>query len=363
MSATRYVLLTVGLGFASASQAGLITDFTASGGTVAPVLNAGAPPDSPAGRVDPNVLGSLFTGVVSLNIRYIDQITGQQLSFICSGTAISAYTVLTAAHCVDTAGNGTVIDITQPGNDVRVVLNDADPFNAATDLITASAVTMNPDYDGFNVCSDGTAGCVNDDLAVVRLSTALPPTVQIYEIYDQPILPDTVLTMVGYGTSGDGINGYTVGPNFFVKREGANVFDLFDTDDEQGFSATSAPEVWYYDFDGTKDGLNRDTFCLLGLACSAQLANDVETHLGGGDSGGPSFVMTSSGYQLAAVNTFGINFRYGTDDTNGDFGDAGGGILLNSYRSWIRIAIPEPGSLALLGLGLLGVAATRRRQR
>ena len=45
-----------------------------------------------------------------------------------------------------------------------------------------------------------------------------------------------------------------------------------------------------YDFDGTKNGFDRDTFCTLFSVCSAQLANSSETHLGGGDSGGPSFM-------------------------------------------------------------------------
>lgn len=330
--------------------------------SISPLMEAGAPPDSPAARVDPNVLTSPFTGVVSINLRFIDA-DGVQESFICSGTAIDPWHVLTAGHCVDPLDNGVVVDITKPGNDVRVVLNDSDPFTAATDLITANRIDLNPDFDGFDICPDGSIGCVNDDIAILRLSQALPSTVQTYQIYDQPVDPGTIFTMVGYGTSGDGINGYTVAPSFFVKRTGANVFDLFDTDDEQNFSASSPAEVWYYDFDGTKNGQNRDTFCLLGLACGAQLPNNVETNLGGGDSGGPSFVLTPSGYQLVANNTFGINFRYGTDNTSGDFGDAGGGILLYSYLDWIRAtAIPEPDSLALLALGLLVMTTVARRR-
>ncbi len=49
--------------------------------------------------------------------------------------------------------------------------------------------------------------------------------------------------MVGYGTSGDGWNGYTVGPDFRTKRSGQNVFDFAETNDEANFSAASAEEV------------------------------------------------------------------------------------------------------------------------
>jgi len=369
MQLRRLWLLALGIGISGSTWGSVIDQITSGGNaTVYPVLQAGAPPDSPTNRIDPNVLGSPFTGVVSINIR----ISGVG-SFICSGTAITPWHILTAAHCVDADDKGHVIDITQPGNDVRVVVNDDGTFNPATDLITASQVTMHPDYQGFNICPDGSTGCLNDDIAIIELPTAL--SVQTYGIYDGVVDPGSVFTMVGYGLSGTGLTGYTVDPNFFVKRDGANVFDLFDTDDEQNFSPSSPAEVWYYDFDGIRAGAGqpagaptspRDTFCLLGLACSAILANDVETHLGGGDSGGPSFVLTSSGYQLVANNTFGINFRYGDDlvSRSGDFGDAGGGILLYSYVDWIRsTAVPEPGSLLLAGLALLSLVGVQRRQR
>ncbi|MCX8004801.1 MAG: trypsin-like serine protease [Burkholderiaceae bacterium] len=372
MTRTAIRALVAALAFPAVASASLIQTLTADGNaTVERFIQAGAPPDSPANRIDPNLPTSPFTGVVSINIRYTP-IGGPQQSFICSGTAISPFMVLTAAHCVDPLDNGRVIDITQPGNDVRVVVNDDAFFNPATDLITASQVTIHPNYQGFGICPDGTFGCLNDDLAIIRLSQALPDTVQIYRLYDQEVAPGTTFTMVGYGTSGDGLNGYTVPPSFFVKRVGANVYDLFDTDDEADFAAGSPREVWYYDFDGTRNGFFRDTFCLLGLACSPYLGNGVETHLGGGDSGGPSFIRSGAGeYLLVANNTFGINYCYSDDPRDargrcrsGDFGDAGGGVLLYSYLSWIRSTaeIPEPGVLALLGIGALLLAGFGRRR-
>ena len=80
--------------------------------------------------------------------------------------------------------------------------------------------------------------------------------------------------MVGYGTSGDGIAGYNISPSFRVKREGANIFDVYDTDDEQDYAPNSPWEVWYYDFDGTVQGFDRDAWCEFAGVCGGSLGND-----------------------------------------------------------------------------------------
>lgn len=324
------------------------------GSTVQPLIVAGdpngTPPDSPANRVDPNVASSLYSGVVSINIRYSGS------SFICSGALIDATHVLTAGHCIDTNGMGHAVDISQPGNDVRVVFNAAATFDG---LITASKVTMHPDYKGFGNCPAGVNSfCVNDDLAIIELPTPAPAAAQIYSVHFGAVPEGSVFTMVGYGTSGNGVDGFNVSPSFFVKRSGANIYDFADLDDEKNF-LSGGPEVWYADFDGN----GNDTFCDLGIACSGDLGNDIEAALGGGDSGGPSFMWFGDRLQLVANNTFS-----GTLDGQvpGTFGTFFGGILLSSYFDWIRDnsdTVPEPGTLGLAFSGFAALAFARRRKR
>lgn len=327
------------------------------GNTYAPLITAGGPPDAPAAHVDANTAASPYSGVVSINIRYDGQ------SFICSGTLVSRRHIVTAAHCVDTNGQGQLIDLNKAGSDVRAVFNSNGTFNA---LINASTVSMHPDYHGFGVCPPGVNSfCVNDDVAVITLAEDAPASARSYSVWAGAFNAGRQLTMAGYGTSGDGWNGFNISPSFFVKRTGGNVVDLFDLDDEQGFAGNA--EVWYADFDGVdRNGNLQDAFCQLGLACSPILPNDRESGIGGGDSGGASFIEAYGNLVLAANNTFGGDIL---NSTKGAFGSFFGGILLNSYTDYLVRAtdgrlvllIPEPGTSALVVLGLLAAVGSRRR--
>lgn len=334
---------------AAGANASILTD-----STVVPAITAGAPPDSPGAHVDPNGPASPYSGVVSINIVYSGS------SFICSGTLVGKRTVVSAGHCVDTTGNGTLIDLSKPGNSVRVVFNNSTTPGAYT-LIGASAVSMNPDYKGFGKCPAGVDSfCVNDDVSVITLAQDAPANVKVYSIATNEMETGQEITMVGYGTSGNGMDGFNVSPSFFTKRVGGNVMDLFDLNDEQNFVA-GPKEVWYADFDG--NGI--DTFCTMFGVCTPALGNNRESGIGGGDSGGSSFIDLNGQLTLAATNTF---TGYFDGQTPGTFGTYMGGIVLGSYQQYLTSAsvdaltfVPEPGSLALLGLGAAMLLRSRRR--
>jgi hypothetical protein len=335
------------LGSASFAQASVVP-----GRTLTPMIVAGAFPDSPGAHVDANTPASAFSGVVSINIRYAG------LSYICSGALVGKRQVVSAGHCVDTNGNGALVDINKPGSDVRVVFNSNGSFNA---VITATKVSMNPDYQGFGNCPAGVNSfCVNDDVSVITLGSDAPASAKIYKIAVNPLNSGTHIIMAGYGTSGDGVNGYYVSPSFNVKRSGENYADMFELNDELGFNG--AVEVYEADFDGG----GQDTFCQRYGVCTPQLPNNRESTIGGGDSGGPSFIEMYGELMVVANNTYSGTYP---GQTGGTFGTVFGGIVLGAYTDYLLAAtdgqitlVPEPTSVALLGLGSLMLLGARRRR-
>ncbi len=96
----------------------------------------------------------------------------------------------------------------------------------------AAAVFVHPDYAGF--VPDPRTGVVHDDLAIVRSSSPLPFGVPVHEIGRSLVPAHTVVMLVGYGASGDGVNGVTATGSSSVKRVGNNTLDAAFPDNGGG---------------------------------------------------------------------------------------------------------------------------------
>lgn len=259
---------------------------------------AGAQPDSPALRVDANVAGSPWRGVASL----------QSGGGSFTATAIDRRHVITAAH------------VAGPAAGVLLVFNVS---GDRTYQIAASAVFVHPAYAGFNTPN------LQNDLAIVELATDLPADVPAYPLRASALAAGTRITVVGYGASGNGDVGATVGGGATVKRVGDNRAERFELAAGGGGEAA----LYFADFDG---GSAPNAFG------DAGLGNRVETSLAGGDSGSPAFVATAGGSaELVAVNNFVATFQ-GGPATVSTFGTGFGGNLLYAYRDWILSVQSRP---------------------
>jgi hypothetical protein len=98
-----------------------------------------------------------------------------------------------------------------------------------------------PDFTGFANPS------VLDDLVIIELSTAAPASLPMYPLSKAPFVNVEMVTLVGYGTTGDGVNGYiSASSSFVTKHARQNHADVFLSDDER----SGAREGFQWDFDG-----------------------------------------------------------------------------------------------------------------
>jgi hypothetical protein len=288
---------------------------------VAVAMMAGVPPDSAAARIDPNIASSPWSGAVSVLVN------GSPYS----GVVIGPQHVLTASHV---AGG-------QQPSAVQVVVNRS----ATPQTLAVAAVTTYPG-----------AAFPYDDLTVLRLAQAVPAGTMIYPVVDTACPVGTGLTLVGYGASGSGATGTSVGAASTVKRVGRNVIDqLTDRFDTSGRTSP----FFVYDFDGPTGN---------GVLGGSTLGNATETCVASGDSGSGAFIETASGPALYGLSTVSLMFTAGTAASL--FGSGGGGLVLSHppYLDWLRTHTDQ--SVALLSqagptdvpvapawaLGLLGTA-------
>ncbi len=288
----------------------------------------GVPADSPAHRIDPNTEQSPWAGVGSISVH----------GGAYSGVVIGPRQILTAAHVV--AGSSA--------NDVSFNLNINGNISQS---IAAKEISIHPGYGKHSF-----QGIVLNDLAVIQLTSDLPANVPRYPLLVEALPIGTVISLVGYGASGDGQHGATVGAQANVKRVGKNVMDAFVPRPKM----FELPPAYLFDFDGPN---------VINTMGGLTLGNTVETTVGSGDSGSPAFVSVDGQWMVAGINTFQLSQPQRPAAPL--FGSMGGGMFVPAYADWIRSAMAKPaaatstqhGDLWLSGfIGVIGLVWVRRKR-
>ena len=296
--------------------------------------------------VPPAIHAALATHPLFDSVVHVEGHT-PSFGYYGSGTLITADIVLTAAHVVDDA---TSLDVT-----VGDTMYSADMWGAFPGW-----QPNNP----FNLIT-------GLDIGLIHLDTPVPDVTPAtrYRGREEVGRPGI---FAGYGTTGTGLTGEL---NYDgVKRVGINMIDTYFLGD------ADTSRLFLVDFDNP---LNPSDGIL-----GSQDPLSLEYLIASGDSGGPVFIGTESGLEVAGIHSFGFGLDFIADS---DYGDITGHTRVTIFNDWIDSAIeaigtlgaggsefavenalpgfvvknrvvPEPGTLALIGLGTVLAGFCRRKR-
>ncbi|MEW5915662.1 MAG: trypsin-like serine protease [Gemmatimonadota bacterium] len=277
-------------------------------------------------------------------------------SFLCTGSLFAVDHILTAAHCV-TGANGVA-----QFDSIQAVFFPPDN-GGLPEVHSVEYARIAPGYTGEVIDEN--------DVAVLKLKTTPSASLTRYSLYTGPAT-GSVFEVSGFGASGRGSTGFTFADG--TRRVARNRYDFSFADAVwggfwTGFFGSAGVDVLLADFDSPHPVNNSSCaieFAILGTQNFCDLGlMEWEGGLGPGDSGGPNFING----QLAGVNSFILSFGSGFGDRddflNGSWGEFSGYTRIDRHMQWIGAVTPEPGSLVLLGTGLLSLfgAGYRRRRR
>jgi PEP-CTERM motif len=299
--------------------------------------------DASRNPLTPGVLDGALDAVARMDISYGGAFAGYCTANLLSGGLYA----ITAAHCV---GGSMDAQLRFMGGEVRGVTESFTP--------------------GGGLFSGG-------DIAVLRLDAPVT-TIAGYEFATGSVVGETLL-MAGYGRVGIGPTGWTdlnlEGRGFW----GYNTVDAVITADPSGVEFPGGGQLLAMDFDDGSQ--NHDVSCFFYSACHLGLGR-LESFVAFGDSGGAGLVWSGGQWQLAGVLSHGAfdkrqpcSFDSSQmcgdfDDTpfNSSWGERGFYSGVRPHLDWIQSIIsgnpgnqvPEPSTLALLGLGFIAALRARR---